>query len=102
MGLWLSGSQCGGERAPIHIEPGDDALECAANIGWLLAIEIKVGFGRIGVAPSAVARQQPERNQRIKKIARPAGINAGTFAQGVTIEGFLGKDGENAKLDRAQ
>jgi len=83
--LRLTGAETFGQRIPESIEPRITHFEYAADIRGFRAIEKQRSFGRIGVT-RACPLEHAERDQRIEKVARAAGMELEPLGQGCRIE----------------
>ena len=76
------------------IAPTNCALQHATDICRLIAIEVKVGLGRIGVTSPSVAHEHAERDERIQEIAGATFVNVDPLSEGFRIERSVGKHRE--------
>ena len=92
-----------GKVAPEAVEPRVHHLKHAAAISGLIAVEIELGLGRVGVAPIGKALQHAERDERVEEVAGAALVQSERLAQlRKAHRPARGKAGEQAELDRAQ
>lgn len=73
------------QRTPESIEPHITHFKNAAHVRWFRAIKEQRSFGSIGVM-RACPLEHAQRNQRIEKIARAAGMEPEPLGQDCLIE----------------
>jgi hypothetical protein len=102
-GLRQPGLQRLGEVAPEAVEPRVHHLKHAAARSGLIAVEIELGLGCVGVAPICKTLQHAERDERIEEVAGAALVQSERLAQlGKVHRPARGKAREEAELDRTQ
>src|SRR5829696_621701 len=92
-----------GEVTPETVEPHIHHLKHAAAIRRLVAVEVKLGLRRVGIARVGQALQHAKRNEGIEKIAGTALVEPEGLAQLDKPERPLDRKlCEQPELDRTQ
>src|SRR5215467_14654556 len=71
-----SGSQGLRQQSPTRIQARVKMFELPADIGRIIAVEVRCAIGPVGIAAIGVAIEQTERHQRIEEIARAARVKS--------------------------